>query len=717
LQDEGGVYRAMLLEARDLYNEHKGNDVEEFGFPSFETTLKDSQVGTERGSVMELLTINRQLRRNCQAITLRIARIEGDVRTPNKSKDRLAELKSLKELVCPASDSVAHHFIKHGKGGMMKLHPWALKVQNGEIMLPVDDWPAYAALKEHGLMGENLKKILTAFDVLAERGDGPLMAELTIPAGDIAKKLNKSDKDDSIHLWKPNCPGEEKKTVENCCAKAIQGVMDSRGFDEKEATLSVEYLPKGLEDPLLGPVVKGLEKFKDPASNSGSPVLDYVNHVFNKDSVCVFRNGIKNDVQKYDSPEVIGVTKDNYAALQGYSRADFMPDAETGEGGTPDGMRILEKALRFTGFLEDDQTIDKRKLKQGNPEYDPNLKYVDPKTLDYWKDWDKYVFSQEKLIDDLATKFTVKDDNGNETEYDALEAHILALVQGGEVKSIVKDSKGRVTTKTLERAADYKSKQSKDELDELVTKRGTLKKEIKDKLKTESGRKELIAMVKKYRMREMVMPHIHNTLFNKDGTVRFDDQKAMRLLRSMLVGDYTNGASLHDSTSLDGHALDDGQGGTESLSVRHNQIYDFKKAALEPGGIFKFTNDKGEEDQIEVEVVRGENSIIFRDKNDHSVNVSYAMSRDTGSRPKATAKQKAAGIKPPRSNPASPTKWRSEASRGWMRRVGKRYGESSPRSKARLKKDPEKAKLFASKDSLITQYLDQQKKLFDLLLS
>ena len=180
---------------------------------------------------------------------------------------------------------------------------------------------------------------------------------------------------------------------------------------------------------------------------------------------------------------------------------------------------------------------------------------------------------------------------------------------------------------------------------------------VKEKLKTKQGRAYLIKFLKKYSLRHAVMPKIMSTIFDKKGNVN-TTVKAKKWLKALQAGNFMTGAALHDQTSTEVHSLATG----EMISVRHNEMMDFMD---HPNTIITRGND---------------NTIRYQDPEDSGAYVEFEMSRDHDN-----------------------VKWASRVSAGWLRKHGQTYSSAK--------------QVTSSRASLVAKYLDQQKKLFELLLN
>jgi len=206
-----------------------------------------------------------------------------------------------------------------------------------------------------------------------------------------------------------------------------------------------------------------------------------------------------------------------------------------------------------------------------------------------------------------------------------------------------------------EASTDYRGQVT----DELLRLRDSGK--IEEHLETPKGRAYLAKFLKKYNLRQRVMQGddgVLKTMFDDDGLFKAGDKDAERYLTAIKAGNFLTGGSVHKYTSIEVRSLATG----EMISVRHNEMMDFMD---DDTTIVKKGND---------------NTIRFEDPKDSKAYVEFELSRDHDK-----------------------VKWASRVSPGWLRKHGMRH------------EGPELD--TASRASLVTKYLDQQKKLFELLLS
>lgn len=170
---------------------------------------------------------------------------------------------------------------------------------------------------------------------------------------------------------------------------------------------------------------------------------------------------------------------------------------------------------------------------------------------------------------------------------------------------------------------------------------------------------------------ELVIRHdtiarLHKEIFGKGDGVA-NTPAARNALEAVAVGAFKTGGALRDTTTMEYHTIA-GEGAGEMYSMRHNESMDFIKRGIDPNN-------------ADVEIIKSSNGIVFRDVNNPGSTVTFAVSRDKGK-----------------------TKYRVDFSHEFVEANGSSYGPSSEQ-------------IASGKASLVTKFLDQQKKLFELLLN
>ena len=159
---------------------------------------------------------------------------------------------------------------------------------------------------------------------------------------------------------------------------------------------------------------------------------------------------------------------------------------------------------------------------------------------------------------------------------------------------------------------------------------------------------------------------LHKEIFGK-GDVVANTPAARNALEAVAVAAFKTGGALRDTTTMEYHTIA-GEGVGEMYSMRHNESMDFIKRGIDPNN-------------TDVEIIKSGNGIVFRDTKTPGSTVSFAISRDKGK-----------------------TKYRVDFSHEFVASNGSSYGPSSEQ-------------IASSRASLITRFLDQQKKMFELLLN
>jgi len=186
---------------------------------------------------------------------------------------------------------------------------------------------------------------------------------------------------------------------------------------------------------------------------------------------------------------------------------------------------------------------------------------------------------------------------------------------------------------------------------------------LKHHLDTPEGRAHIAELL----TRHNTIARIHTDTFGKDDVLN-KAAKATNMLEAVGVATFKTGGALRDNTTLELHVIE-GESAGEMVSMRHNEIMDVVKRGMDPL-------------DPDVEIIKTERGIAYRYKDNPSQKIEFSVSRDKGK-----------------------TKYRVDVSHNFVVAHGSSYG-------------PTKAELMNSnRASLITQFLDQQKKLFELLLN
>ena len=182
--------------------------------------------------------------------------------------------------------------------------------------------------------------------------------------------------------------------------------------------------------------------------------------------------------------------------------------------------------------------------------------------------------------------------------------------------------------------------------------------DLKHHLETPEGRAHIAELL----TRHNIIARIHADTFGKD------DVAATNMLEAVGVATFKTGGALRDNTTLELHVIE-GETAGEMVSMRHNEIMDVVKRGMDP-------NDP------DVEIIKTARGIAYRYKDNPSQKIEFSVSRDKGK-----------------------TKYRVDVSHDFVVAHGSSYG-------------PKEAELMNSnRASLINQFLDRQKKLFELLLN